>query len=240
MCKIIWKTAKINLNNLKVPYVIAGVTAGLLLVNIIVYVILALNGVDTSDQGFISCGNAFWLLPVLAGIFIPAKNFRRTINLGAKRGNFFWGSLECYAVLSTAASFANVFIYYAIDMYIKKTGYFDRNFFAGIINLAEVFGWTRHGVIAAFLQQFAFLFLFAVFTHTLTAMQDKWYGWLTDVLLIAIISVFTPIAPLRSALVWFFTLILTHPNAFLQIFACLILAIAIYSLNKPVFARKAI
>jgi hypothetical protein len=219
---------------------ITGVTTAIMIVNITVYAILALNGIDTSDQEFISAGNALWLLPVLAGIYIPAKNFRRIVSLGGRRGNFFWGSLECYAVLSAAASFANVFIYCTIDTFIKRAGYFDVNFFAGVVNLVEVFGWIRHGVIAAFLQQFAFLFLFAVFTHTLTATQDKWYGWVSDVMLVAIISVFTPIAPLRSALAWFFTLILTHPNAFLQIFACIILAIAIYSLNRPIFARKAI
>jgi hypothetical protein len=240
MCKIIWNIAKINLKNLKAPYIITGVTTALMIVNIIVYSILALNGVNTSDQGFISAGNALWLLPVLAGIFIPAKNFRRIISLGGRRGNFFWGSLECYAVLSAAASFVNVLIYCTIDTFIQKTGYFDVNFFAGVVNLVEVFGWIKHGVIAAFLQQFAFLLLFAVFTHTLTAVQDKWYGWVADVLLVAIISVFTPIAPLRSALAWFFTLILTHPNAFLQTFACMILSIAIYSLNRPIFARKVI
>jgi hypothetical protein len=240
MCKIIWKTAKINLKNLKAPYVITAVTAALLLANLIVYVILTLNGVNTSDQGFISGGNALWLLPVLAGIHIPAKNFRRTISLGGKSRNFFWGSLECYAILSAVASFFNVLIFCTIDTFIQKAGYFDANFFFFFVNLVEVFGWIRHGVIAAFFQQFAFLFLFAVFTHTLTAMQDKWYGWAADILLVAIISVFTPIAPLRSALAWFFNLILTHSNSFLQIFACLILATAIYSLNKPIFARKAI
>jgi hypothetical protein len=240
MCKIIWNIARINLKNLKVPYVITGIITALMIANIIVYFILALNGIDTSEQGFISAGNALWLLPVFAGIFIPAKNFRRIVNLGGKRSYFFWGSLECYAILSAAVSFANVLIYCTIDAFIQKTGYFDVKFFAGVVNLIEVFGWIRNGAVAAFLQQFAFLFLFAVFTHTLTAMQDKWYGWAADILLVAIISVFTPIAPLRSALAWFFTLILTHPNAFLQIFACIILAIAIYFLNRPIFARKAI
>ena len=72
------------------------------------------------------------------------------------------------------------------------------------------------------------------------AAQDKWYGWVADILIIAIISVFTPIAPLRAALVRFFNLIIFHSNAFIQIAACLILALVVYSLNKLLLARKAI
>jgi len=39
-----------------------------------------------------------------------------------------------------------------------------------------VFGWFENGMIVAFFQQFPFRILLASFTHTLTAMQDKWYG----------------------------------------------------------------
>jgi hypothetical protein len=111
---------------------------------------------------------------------------------------------------------------------------------SGTLDVSYWFGWHNNGVIVAFLRQFAFLFLLATFVHTLTAIQDKLYGWVTDVLIVAIISVFTTIAPLRASLVWFLNLIIFHPNAFLQIAACLILATAIYSLNKLILARKAI
>jgi hypothetical protein len=110
----------------------------------------------------------------------------------------------------------------------------------GILDIMHVFGWINNGIVVAFFQQFAFLLLFAAFVHTLTAMQDKWYGWVADVLIIVIISVFTPIAPLRASLAWFFNLIIFHSNAFLQIAACLILAFVIYSFNRFIFARKAI
>jgi F0F1-type ATP synthase assembly protein I len=51
--------------------------------------------------------------------------------------------------------------------------------------------------------------------------------------------VFIPIAPLRGVLIGFFYLII-FSAAPLQIAACLILGLAVYSLNIPVFARKAI
>jgi hypothetical protein len=145
-----------------------------------------------------------------------------------------------YAILAFIISFANVLFNYFFDRLFEASPNFDRSYFGGVVNLTEVFGWTRYGAVVAFVQQFAFLFLFSVFVHTLTAVQGKWYGWTADLLIVTIISVFIPIATLRRALLWFFKLILYHPNALLQITACMVLAAGIYALNKPIFARKAI
>ena len=234
MCKSIFRVAKLNLKNLNVPYWVTGITTLLILVQTIIDMLVINNNTE------ISVGCYLWLLPVMAAIFIPAKNFRRMLNLGGKRENFFWGSLMAYAILACAVSLVNVVFSYVFDPLIEAVGKVDPVFFGGIVNLVEVFGWTRYGAVVAFIQQFAFLFLFSVFVHTLTASQDKWYGWAADVLIVAIISVFTPIKALRDAEAWFFNLILFHPNAILQIAACMVLAAGIYSLNKPIFSRKAI
>ena len=234
MCKSIFNIAKLNLKNIDVPYWVTGITALLILVQTIIDTIIINNNSE------ISVGCYLWMLPVMAAIFIPAKNFRRIVNLGGKRGNFFWGSLMTYAILACVVSFVNVLFNFVFDPLIETSGGFDPVFLGGIANLIEVFGWTRYGAVVAFLQQFAFLFLFSVFVHTLTAAQGKWYGWAADVLIVAIIAVFTPIKPLRDAEAWFFNLILFHPNALLQIAACMILSTGLYALNKPIFSRKAI
>jgi len=254
MCKNTWNLAKTNLRHLQVPYVLVGITVAATAIQTLVMMILTWNGVDVSNQSHISFGNYLWLIPLMAGIFIPSRNFRRIMNLGGKRKNFFWGSLMAYAVLAAVVSLANIVIFYAIDRPIINAEYFmpfypfypdvfilgEPGHIGGIANLIDVFGWVNNGLIVAFLQQFALLFLIATFVHTLSAMQDKWYGWITSVAFIAIISVFTPIAPLRAALVWFFNLIIFHDAAVLQIVACIVLGMAIYTINKPVFARKAI
>ena len=239
MNKSIWTITKINLKNINVPYFVTGVLVFLMLVQIFIMILVARNG-EAAGNVEISLGCYLWLLPAMAAIFIPAKNFRRTINLGGKRGNFFWGSLATYAILAAVVSLANVLIHYAFDSVLEATGYYDTETMGGVVNMVEVFGWISNGALAAFFQQFAFLFLFAAFTHTLTAAQDKWYGWAADVAIVSIISVFTPITPLRAALAWFFNLIIFHQNALLQIVACIVLAAAIYALNKPILARKAI
>jgi len=66
--------------------------------------------------------------------------------------------------------------------------------------------------------------------------QTRWYGWVADVIIVAIISVFTPIAVLRSAEVWFFRLII-FGTPWLQVVACLVLATGFYALSMPLLNR---
>jgi hypothetical protein len=234
MCKGIWTITKINIKTLASAYWGTGVTIGVFLIQTLVFGILIANGVFLEgSRSEVSIGNALWLLPVIAAVQIPAYNFRRIIHLGGKREHFFWGSMACYAVLAGVASFVSALIYYTYDRFLIGIGY------GVILNAADAFGWLGRGVFSLFFQQFAFLFLFAAFVHTLTAMFGKWYGWITNITIVAIISVFTPIAPLRAVLVGFFHLIL-FADPLVQITVCLTLALISYAFSKFIFARKAI
>ena len=250
MCKKIFTVAKLNLKNIRVAYFVTGLIIAALTIQDLVYFIIANATGSGANQLNPSTSMYSWLLIMLAAIFIPAKNFRRTVNLGGKRDDFFWGSLMTYAILAGAISIFNTAWYYIIEQFLYSTGYYagitaffenpsilDNHYVT--VNLIELFGWSSRGIFFALIQQFAFLFMLGVIVHTLTAMQDKWYGWITDIVIAGIISVFVPIAPLRSALVWFFYMII-FSNAFVQIASCLILATAVYALNKIIFARKII
>ena len=227
--------AKTNLRNIKLAYIITAVTAGSIVIQDIVYVILNMFGINIgAGEGMMGAGNMLFLLIILSAVFIPSMNFRKMMNLGGRRGNFFTGCAVTYAIMAACVSLASIILYYTYENAV--TSYFD----GWTLNVLYWFGWADNGAVIAFFQQFAFLFLAACVIHTLAAAQDKWYGWVADILIIAVISVFTPIAPLRAALVWFFNLIIFHSNAFLQIVACLILALAVYSLNKLILARKVI
>jgi hypothetical protein len=251
MCKKIWTITKINLKNNNTPYFVTGLNFAIVFVQNIIYTIISFSTGKAGEMLNISSGNYFWLLIIFAAIFIPTKNYRRIINLGVKRKHFFWGNLEFYAVLAGAVTVANTAFYYIYDRFLLTTGYYigyntfvqntalmDTHFVS--VNLIELFGWSVRGIFFAVVQQFAFLFLLAVVVHTITSIQDKWYGWVVDVLIAAILSVFIPIAPLRACLVWFFYIIIFNSNPLAQITVCMLLAVAIYSLNKPIFARKAI
>ena len=191
------------------------------------------NNYDMAENYNISMAWTLWLLPLLASILISAQNFRRTMNLGGKRNDFLSGGLMGYSILAIVVSVATTIFDHIETTMVSRLAW------GGIFTSGTVFGWANYGVLAEVIQQFAFLFLFSTFLHTLTAIQDKWYGWAVDVAIVAIISVFTPIAPLRASLVWFFRVILfSGPQT--QIPACLILGLAIYSLNKGILSRKPI
>jgi len=229
--------ARINFRNIRLAYIITGIVFFAVLAQDIVLLILDATGVylGNADNMTVGIGNYLYLVILLGAIFIPSLNFQKMMNLGGKRDDFFKGCIVAYAIMAAAVSLAGVIIYYTYERLVISLYYVGGN-----LNVLYWFGWLNNGPVVAFAQQFAFLFLVASVAHTLTALQDKWYGWITDIVIVAIISVFTPIAPLRAALVWFFNLIIFHPVALVQIAACLILAIVIYLINKPVLARKVI
>jgi hypothetical protein len=225
----------LNLRNCKAAWITTAILFFLIFGQTVVHIILAKNGVDISSQTELSSGNFLYALPLLCAILIPAKNFRRLINLGCKRGDFFWGSLCTYGVLAVGVSMANIVVYYAFDLPVLRI-----NLMQDLLNLLDVWGWSTSGAVVAFLQQSAFLFLAMVFFHTLASLHEWWSGWVTDALIVAVISVFTPIKPLRNAEYAFFRAILFQPSAFMQIVTCLGLSVALCALNKPILNRRKI
>lgn len=238
MCKKIWAITKINFKTINAAYWVAGITFFALFVQeIVFFAIWRGQGNNGSD---ISLFNTAWLLVPVSAIIIPTSNFRRIINLGGRRNDFLWGSVWTYAVLAGLVSLVVALTQFTIEPIMERHLSGGPEFFGGIVNLTEVFGWVERGFAMAFLQQFAFLFFGAAFVHTLTALHHKWYGLAADVLIVAVISVFTPITPLRAALAWFFNLVLFHQYAFVQIGACLVLAMGLFMINKMILARQAV
>lgn len=203
----------------------------LLASNKISYIVTALVVVCATSSGetVLSNGNYTWLLAVFAPFFFVFYDFSRLMHLGASKRDYFLGSLISYGLLAFGISLLNTLIHLVIDpAYQAQT----------VINMMDVCRWTENGLVAAGLQQMCFLFLVMVFLHVLLSMQTHWYGWLTDAVLAAIICVFTPIAPLRSVLGEFFSLIMFNPNAVLHIGVCLLLSAALSFAGLAVLRRK--
>jgi hypothetical protein len=209
--KIIWGMTKVNLRNSTNAYVVTGIFLLLELADIILWAIM-----PAGEGNSMAVGNYFFLWPLLIAIFTPAKNFSKLMNLGGKRIDFFKSSIIGYGIACAAVSLVSLILYYS----------FDRAF--AILSLYDVFGFMRRGPVVAFFQMTAFLLLFCVILHTLTLSQGRWYGFAADVLIVAIISVFTPIAPLRAVLGWFFTMIIFHEAALVQILSCVVFGAVIY------------
>lgn len=210
---------------------IFAIVKRLLASNKISFIITALVALCATSSGnvVLSNGNYTWLLAVLTPFFFVFYDFTKLMHLGASKKDYFSGCLISYGFLAFCISLVNTVIHLVIDpVYSAQT----------VINLMNVCKWTENGIIAAGLQQMFFLLLVMIFLHVLLSMQTHWYGWLTDAVLVAIICVFTPIAPLRAVLAGFFQIIMLNRNAVLHICICLLLSAALSLGGLVVLKRK--
>ena len=183
----------------------------------------------SSGEVALSNGNYTWLLAVLTPFFFVFYDFTKLMHLGASKRDYFFGCLISYGFLALCISLVNTVVHVLIDpVYPAQT----------VINLMDVCRWTENDVLVAGLQQMFFLLLVMIFLHVLLSMQTRWYGWLTDAVLVAVICVFTPIAPLRAVLAGFFQIIMFNGSAVLHIGVCLLLSAAFSLAGLAVLKRK--
>lgn len=203
----------------------------LLASNKISFIIMALVVLCATSSGdvVLSNGNYTWLLAVMTPFFFVFYDYTKLMHLGASKRDYFFGCLMSYGVLALGISLINTLIHLLIDPVYPAQA---------VINMMDVCKWTENGIIIAGVQQMFFLLLVMIFLHVLLSMQPHWYGWLTDAILVAIISIFTPIAALRGILSGFFQIIMLNGNALLHIGICLLLSAALSFAGLLVLKRK--
>ena len=199
-------------------------------VSFIITAVVVLCATTSGDSKIaLSNGNYTWLIAVMTPFFFVFYDYTKLMHLGTSKKDYFLGSLASYGLMALLVSLANTAIHLLIDP-LNRT--------QTVINLMDLCGWTDNGIFAAFIQQGVFLLLTMIFLHVLLSMQPYWYGWLTDGILVAIICIFTPIAPLRRILAGFFKVILFNSNALLHIGICLLLSMALSFIGLTVFKRQ--
>ena len=203
----------------------------LLASNKISFIITALVVLCATSSGdvVLSNGNYTWLLAAMSPFFFVFYDYTKLMHLGASKRDYFLACLISYIFLAFCISFINTLIHLLIDpIYSAKT----------VINMMDVCKWTENGIIVAGLQQMFFLLLVMIFLHVLLSMQTHWYGWLTDAVFVAIICIFTPIAPLRAVVASFFQITMLNSNAVLHIGICLLLSAIISLIGIMTLKRK--
>lgn len=210
---------------------ILAIIKRLLASNKISFIIAALVVLCATSSGevVLSNGNYIWLIAGMTPFFFVFYDYTKLMHLGTSKKDYFSGCLISYVFLAFCISLFNTVIHLLIDpVYPAQT----------VINMMDVCKWTENGIIIAGLQQMFFLLLVMIFLHVLLSMQPHWYGWLTDAVLVAIICIFTPIAPLRFILSGFFQIIMLNSNAILHIGICLLLSAALSFAGLLVLKRK--
>ena len=177
-----------------------AVVKRLLASNKISFIITALVVLCATSSGdvVLSNGNYAWLLAVMTPFFFVFYDYTKLMHLGANKRDYYSGCLISYGVLALGISLINTLIHLLTDPVYPAQA---------VINMMDVCKWTENGTWIAGVQQMFFLLLVMIFLHVLLSMQPHWYGWLTDAALIAILCIFTPIAPLRRSLAGFFQMI---------------------------------
>ena len=210
-----------------------AVVKRLLASNQLSYILTAIVVFCATSSGdvVLSNGNYTWLLAVLSPFFFVFYDFTKLMHLGASKKDYWIGCLISYGLLAFGISLVNTVIHLLIDPIDPAQT---------VINLMDVCRWTKNGIVIAGLQQMFFLLLAMVFLHVLLSMQAHWYGWLTDAILVAIICIFTPIAPLRGILSGLFQLIMLNGSAPVHIGICLLLSAALSLAGLVVLKRKAL
>ena len=199
-------------------------------ISFVITAVVVLCATTSGDSAVaLSNGNYTWLLAVLTPFFFVFYDFKKLMYLGASKKGYYLGALVSYGILALFLSLINTGVHLLID---------PLNHGQTVINLMDVCGWTENHVFVAFLQQTVFLFLSMVFLHVLLSMQPHWYGWITDAVLVAIICIFTPIAPLRALLAGFFKIIMLNSHALIHILVCLALSAALAAAGLAVLKRK--
>ena len=210
---------------------IFAIVKRLLASNKISFILTALVVLCATSSGdvVLSNGNYTWLLAGMTPFFFVFYDFRKLMHLGASKKDYWIGCLISYGFLAVCISLVNTVIHRLIDpVYSAQT----------VINMMDVCKWTENGIVVAALQQLFFLLLVMVFLHVLLSMQAHWYGWLADAVLVAIICIFTPIAPLRAMLSRFFQIVMLNGNAVVHIGICLLLCVALSFGGIVVLKRK--
>lgn len=199
-------------------------------VSFIITAVVVLCATTSGDsQIALSNGNYTWLLAIMTPFLFVFYDYTKLMHLGTSKKDYFLGSLSSYGLMALLVSLANTAIHLLID---------PLNHTQTVINMMDLCGWTANGMVVAFIQQTVFLLLTMILLHVLLSMQPYWYGWLTDGILVAVMCVFTPIAPLRHILAGFFKVIMFNSNAPLHIGICLLLSAALSLIGLTVLKRK--
>lgn len=211
----------------KETYIITGIVLAMWVISTIVEFIVPGY---TSDG--VSAGNYFCLIIIFAPIFIVGKHYKKLINIGAKKMDFFRGCVINYIVFAVVVAIINMLFHYLVNPML----YGDRAY--ELLSYSTAFGWADNGIVAFFFYQLGSYILLSLIIHTFVLYQNMWIGWVADVVLAAVLSTFIPIACLRVVLISFFNTFVFNPSAFLQLIYSLILGTVIYISTLYNLARK--
>jgi hypothetical protein len=190
---------------------------------------------DASDNSIISLGSTLLAAPVLAAALIPARNYARTLNLGASRADFYVGTLLTVGVLSLGAGVVAQILHHTLDAWMAGQ-------VESVMGVAEAMG--HYDVPAlGWLATATTVAVMALMVQAVVLVQTRWATRPSvlvpiDVALVAALVVTLVVPPLRSGLRSVFWWTMSGPNPFVQIPLGLAAAAALALLGWVLLRRR--
>lgn len=168
------------------------VMLGTIAISMIANVIISLSLGDSSENTQVSAANLLTVFLLFVGSVLPAGLFRRVMNLGATRKEYYIGMLLVYSIWSAIFAVLNI-IWLQVEIgFIRQ--------YENTFNILEIFGWNQFGIVGMFFYQFgAYLLLISLLNLLFSGLRHV-LGWVVWVVLIAAIPIFTSIPSLRHTL----------------------------------------
>ena len=238
-----WAIAKLNFKSLKLTIILLLIPfLGNAVSFFVQFIIEQAASVKLVSENNTIMGSVILVEITLIPIFLVSSNFYKTMRLNAKKKDYFIGALIVLAITAMAVNIAHTLIFYAVENPINNALHGS----SGDLNqktlwsLLEVFGFKGNGDFIGFFQMFGFIFFTSVAIFIVTSIQDYWLGWAVDILIVAVISVFSSIAFFRNYF-WrpfFWLLIFGHPAV--QLLFTIVGGLLLYLTYLPILKRKKI
>lgn len=168
-------------------WIILGAT----LVSLITTTIITLS-MGNSENTSVSVGNVLTILIIFVGSVLPVSLFKRMINLGATRSQYYFGLLLVYVIWSAVFAIFNI-AWLQVDIHVVRS-------YENTFNILEIFHWDQFGIGGMFIYQFGAYMLLISLLNLLFSGLRHFAGWIIWALVVAAIPVFTSIPSLRHQL----------------------------------------
>lgn len=163
----------------------------MVVINFAVSIIINVSVPDNNNNQ-VSVGNLLSILLIVMAISLPLTFFRRIMNLGATRKQYYTGLIVTYSFWAALFSLLNI-------VWLKLEVGFLREYIE-TFNIIEIFHWDQFNVAGMFLYQFGAYMLLISILNLLCSCWRHVLGWIFWVLLIAAIPIGTSIASFRTKL----------------------------------------
>lgn len=163
----------------------------MVVINFAVSIIINVSVPDNNNTQ-VSVGNLLSILLIVMAISLPLTFFRRIMNLGATRKQYYTGLIVTYSFWAALFSLLNI-------VWLKLEVGFLRQYIE-TFNIIEIFHWDQFNVVGMFLYQFGTYMLLISILNLLFSCWQHVLGWIFWVLLIAAIPIGTSIASFRTKL----------------------------------------